>query len=165
MSDQPHWSDASTICAHIYEPRIKITEKGMKKCQNQCVVCGYSDNNFPLKLARASSTPFDYVAYAAWREWADEWARIEKESQEKERQCERRAQYNRYLNSLEWAGMRDIILARASGICEVCGKNKAAHVHHLTYERFGAERPEDLQAVCIPCHSAIHERDVTAGHV
>lgn len=154
-----HWHDARAMCAHIYEPRIKITQKGMKKCQNQCVICGYSDNNFPLKLARASATPFDYVAYAAWREWADEWVRIKKEAQKEERQRERRAQYNHYLNSQEWAAMREVILARASWTCEQCGQNKAAHVHHLTYERFGAERPEDLMAVCIPCHEQLHRGD------
>jgi hypothetical protein len=29
-------------------------------------------------------------------------------------------------------------------------------VHHLTYERLGAELPGDLEAVCAPCHRAAH---------
>jgi hypothetical protein len=29
-------------------------------------------------------------------------------------------------------------------------------VHHLTYERLGEERDEDLLVVCCPCHASIH---------
>jgi hypothetical protein len=31
-----------------------------------------------------------------------------------------------------------------------------AHLHHLTYQRQGNELPEDVQLICLPCHSAAH---------
>ncbi|MGH2369964.1 MAG: hypothetical protein ACRDI2_17430 [Chloroflexota bacterium] len=33
----------------------------------------------------------------------------------------------------------------------------AAEVHHLTYERLGDELPEDLAALCAPCHRGAHK--------
>lgn len=44
-------------------------------------------------------------------------------------------------------------------MCERCHHNEADSVHHLTYERQGRERLEDLQHVCFPCHQYIH------GHI
>ena len=53
---------------------------------------------------------------------------------------------------------RPRILKRAGGCCEACGgKTRCLEVHHLTYERLGRERDEDLQAVCRPCHPRADE--------
>jgi hypothetical protein len=62
--------------------------------------------------------------------------------------------YVAYLRSPEWATRRAEALARAGGRCERCGA-PAREVHHRTYERVGAERPEDLQALCAPCHRVV----------
>jgi hypothetical protein len=45
---------------------------------------------------------------------------------------------------------------RSGGICEKCKKNRAAHLHHLTYRRLGHEDLADLQDVCLPCHQSCH---------
>jgi 5-methylcytosine-specific restriction endonuclease McrA len=65
-----------------------------------------------------------------------------------------RRTYDDFLKSPEWAATRAVALKRAGGRCERCGA-PAREVHHLTYERVGAERPEDLQALCAPCHRTV----------
>lgn len=45
---------------------------------------------------------------------------------------------------------------KGNPMCEKCLEMRASFVHHLTYERVGCERDEDLQAVCLACHRAWH---------
>jgi hypothetical protein len=60
--------------------------------------------------------------------------------------------YQRYLASRGWAVIREKVRKRARNRCERCHNGPMQGVHHLTYERVGAERLDDLQAVCNPCH-------------
>ena len=62
--------------------------------------------------------------------------------------------YEARMTRLDWLNYyRPRILARAAGRCERCGKKtRRPEVHHLTYERLGREKDEDLQAVCRDCH-------------
>ena len=39
---------------------------------------------------------------------------------------------------------------------EVCGVKHRLQVHHLTYERLGNERDEDLKVLCWACHEREH---------
>jgi hypothetical protein len=64
--------------------------------------------------------------------------------------------YRRYLRSDAWAARRERALRRAGGRCGRCGAGVPAEVHHLTYERLGAERDGDLIALCAPCHRDAH---------
>ena len=64
--------------------------------------------------------------------------------------------YNTYLQSPEWEKKRKLVLDRARGICEGCGRKKAVQVHHLHYRRVGQEMLFDLVAVCQECHDALH---------
>jgi hypothetical protein len=66
------------------------------------------------------------------------------------------AAYRRYLQSERWAARRGRILLRAGDRCERCGGGAPAEVHHLTYDRLGAERDGDLIALCAPCHRGAH---------
>ena len=56
----------------------------------------------------------------------------------------------------DWKSLRWEVLTRSEGICEECHQALAAHVHHLTYERFGTEQLADLVHLCIDCHQAKH---------
>ena len=71
-------------------------------------------------------------------------------------------EYVRYLNSAAWKAKTQEILDRADGACEECGDPPAEgdtfEVHHLTYERVFHEDPEDLIALCSPCHRRAHGR-------
>lgn len=64
----------------------------------------------------------------------------------------RRAAYHRYLASREWGLLKEQVRQRSGGHCEHCGSNTYEQTHHVTYERVGAERLDDLLAVCEECH-------------
>lgn len=66
--------------------------------------------------------------------------------------------YGPYLASEAWREKANLVLMRAHGICEGCGKAPATQVHHLTYARVGNEMLFDLVAICKSCHEIIHGR-------
>jgi len=63
-----------------------------------------------------------------------------------------RQRYNAYMRSDEWRQVRQAALARAQQQCQECGERNRLEVHHLTYERLGRERPNDLRVLCDSCH-------------
>jgi hypothetical protein len=73
---------------------------------------------------------------------------------------ENRSSMNEYYSSPQWKEKRKYRLQlnwrMHYGLCEVCSKNKATDIHHITYERFGNEWLLDLAAVCSSCHVSYH---------
>jgi 5-methylcytosine-specific restriction endonuclease McrA len=68
--------------------------------------------------------------------------------------------YDEYLASDYWQGVRYLMLKAAGFKCQECGANdKPLHVHHLTYQRLGRERDEDLVVLCESCHRGKHGID------
>ncbi len=69
--------------------------------------------------------------------------------------------YRDYLKSNLWKDKRRQVLTRANGKCERCKSIILdPDVHHLTYERVGNERLDDLVVLCFPCHrNADADRD------
>ena len=65
--------------------------------------------------------------------------------------------YERYLKTFHWQETRASALDRAGNRCQVCNTTRGLHVHHRTYERRGAELPEDLIVLCRDCHSTFHK--------
>lgn len=75
-------------------------------------------------------------------------------------------EYQQYINSPTWKQKRAAALERAQHRCQVCGFSKWSRkleVHHLTYERFQRERPEDLMVVCVQCHEEEDKRRAERG--
>lgn len=69
----------------------------------------------------------------------------------------RQMPYGDYLQTPEWFHLRRLVLERAGRACERCGKTECEwNVHHLTYERRGHERLEDLVLLCRHCHETAH---------
>ena len=68
----------------------------------------------------------------------------------------REPEYRNYLASDHWRKLRTRVRRRARGWCERCKVGKRSDIHHLTYERLGAEKLEDLVAVCSYCHEFLH---------
>lgn len=78
---------------------------------------------------------------------------------------------DKYLKSSPWQAFRKRVLevqkVKLGGCnrCEQClmvvsaDKLHDLHVHHLTYERLGDERFEDVLIICRECHDEIHLRD------
>lgn len=88
-----------------------------------------------------------------------------------------RLAYEDYLLSSRWRQVRRQALARAQWRCQnpACPDDAvrwltqaeiaelavpySLEVHHLTYERLGRERPDDLLVLCERCHSVEHGRE------
>lgn len=66
-----------------------------------------------------------------------------------------RVAYKTYLASREWAVLKEQVRERSGDICERCLAAPYQETHHLTYERTGSERLDDLLAVCSPCHAYV----------
>ena|SRR5215471_5608984 len=71
---------------------------------------------------------------------------------------QRREKYQEYLESDRWKEKRRDVFASQGRFCAKCGETQEQlHIHHLTYERFGNERIEDLQVLCKSCHLKHHK--------
>lgn len=64
--------------------------------------------------------------------------------------------YNAYLRSWRWRWRRGLVRLR-DGWCRGCGR-RGTDAHHLTYERAGRERLDDLVWLCKSCHGKEHKR-------
>lgn len=65
--------------------------------------------------------------------------------------------YADYIHSVRWYETRRRY--RASDRpqdCQLCGGDKQIALHHLTYERVGNERLDDLLPLCNDCHQLVH---------
>jgi 5-methylcytosine-specific restriction endonuclease McrA len=66
---------------------------------------------------------------------------------------ERTVEYLIHLASNSWVTFRDEQRLLAGHRCECCGRvDSELHVHHLTYDRLGHERPADVVVLCRICH-------------
>ena len=68
---------------------------------------------------------------------------------------QRDAFYAAYMRSYEWICKRREVLSRDNNLCVGCSQ-PAEQVRHLTYERLGRERLEDLASLCRECHEKVH---------
>jgi len=64
--------------------------------------------------------------------------------------------YYEYLATEHWQQMRKKAFKHYGKKCKYCGCGNDLNVHHVTYERRGDERLEDLEIVCQDCHKRIH---------
>ena len=90
---------------------------------------------------------------AQWQDRQREWNDRRREEDERWR-----TRYESYLQTGAWRERRKRVMERTRGLCEGCGQRRATQVHHLTYERVGAEMLFDLVAICDDCHARIHRR-------
>jgi 5-methylcytosine-specific restriction endonuclease McrA len=74
----------------------------------------------------------------------------------------RNAEYQAHFASATWKAFRQDTLIAARWTCECGDSGPDVEVHHLTYERLGKEKPEDIIVLCPPCHRERHETAATA---
>lgn len=74
----------------------------------------------------------------------------------RDRTAPARESYLAYLNSPHWRWVRNRALKRVAYRCERCDAKRDLQVHHKSYERLGAERPDDLEVLCFSCHADHH---------
>lgn len=58
-----------------------------------------------------------------------------------------------------WQRLRGVILGRDGGLCQVCAREGkvtlATQVDHIKPKaKGGSDDPDNLQAICVPCHEA-----------
>ena len=67
--------------------------------------------------------------------------------------------YFSYLQSKKWKQKIAEAKARFKYQCVSCNRTANETIlegHHLTYERFGNELPEDIVILCRSCHRKVH---------
>ncbi len=74
----------------------------------------------------------------------------------KERLDARRALYVQHLQSDAWSELRLKVIQRENNLCQGCRSAPIQNVHHMTYDRLGAELLTDLVGVCRSCHERYH---------
>lgn len=62
--------------------------------------------------------------------------------------------YSHYLISEHWQLMKR---RHQRSRCFTCGYTRDLHLHHITYNRLGRERKEDLVTLCQDCHRKVHK--------
>lgn len=70
-----------------------------------------------------------------------------------------RTDYQRYINSPEWAAVRIRYWAsKLPKSCYACRRPRhpGMHLHHRTYKNLGAERLRDIVPMCQECHELVH---------
>lgn len=82
-------------------------------------------------------------------------------------------EYDQYLETPHWKAFQKLAFEEqrqrlGHNRCEHCPPNapipkEPLHVHHLTYERLGAELLSDVVIICRDCHNKIHGRRRPAG--
>lgn len=69
---------------------------------------------------------------------------------------EEKENYEAYLKSFHWHFMIRLKRESVGNKCEKCESSHNLQVHHLTYDRIGHERLDDLQVLCEYHHKEIH---------
>lgn len=75
----------------------------------------------------------------------------------------RRMDYNDFLSTPYWDGVRNYKIRKFKYQCQLCGKKGILNVHHRTYERHGMEHmrkvaDSDLIVLCKECHEKFHDK-------
>lgn len=68
--------------------------------------------------------------------------------------------YNKYLKTNYWKGIKDQVLERDGFKCRLCNSEKELHVHHRTYDYLEDEKLEELITLCKRCHYITHRRNL-----
>lgn len=155
-------------CTHETKIRRKRNAAGQWMLRAQCAKCGgYGfGNGSALPMSRLGGRPiesvpeFDEVAFAAAEEEQARQRRQEYFARKLDVMIEAAnddiSAEDPYYDSDDWREIRRLVITRAGGVCEGCGKQQATQAHHLHYRTFGHEFLWDLRAVCRDCHERVH---------
>lgn len=71
--------------------------------------------------------------------------------------------YKEYLASDHWKAVRARYYRTRSKECWVCGEKNGVDLHHMTYDRLGAEKLSDLAPLCREHHGEFHKKNPGLG--
>ena len=66
--------------------------------------------------------------------------------------------YQDYLSSPKWNRRKHAFYRTNEKSCAACASKTRLLIHHLSYERLGHERDDDLVILCWDCHDELHIR-------
>ena len=136
-------------CEHKDQDVRRFRYAGGSYFALQCLDCCAQPDRFEIE-----PTDLPDGIHPAVVEWAKPPPKVPKTRKVSQNsQARERA---KYMRSAAWKRLRNRVLDRDDFTCQGCG-DIATEAHHKTYDRFGHERLDDLQAACGPCNMA--ERD------
>ncbi|WP_397458538.1 HNH endonuclease [Pseudomonas asplenii] len=162
-------------CEHeTTEPRLRTYSNGSTAVVLQCVRCGHhtgsaSKTKYPnWQLLPAFDIALPLRAKKEYQDWCQrrhEASTVDRHEyrekvfqglQKGELSWQNNSRYGTYYESPEWERTRVRILHRDDFQCQAC-KQAAECVHHILYDRLGAENDLDLISLCHDCHALIHK--------
>lgn len=162
-------------CDHSHtEARLRTYKSGSTAVVLQCILCGHhTGSSSKSKYPNFSLLPsFDErlkerckIEISAWcRRRGDAWRSAHLEHRKKVQQLiqageiasKDNSRFGTYYSSSEWERARARILQRDDHECQACNR-PAECVHHIVYDRLGAENDLDLISLCNNCHNLIHQ--------
>lgn len=150
-----------TNCSHRWELRRYECSNGAVQFKRQCTLCGESSPAIAHKdlsdAERANAPRFDPDLRNRIYEVARQRWQMQHDREQSQFSSRWWAWYDQYRTTAYWAERRRLVLERAGGRCEACGKERACIAHHLTYANVGQEPLYDLVAVCESCHADLHK--------
>ena len=160
-----------THCKHCNSKLIRLnTINGQTQYRRFCFDCGFKSNSIAhLKLTEDEkhfSLEDDGNYQNIYTDDSDRPVRINypvvslmKKIQARMKERGISFDYYEHLDSDKWRSeQRNKIFALDHGKCQICHKNKANQVHHLSYLNVGNESDDELMAVCRDCHTEITQR-------
>lgn len=159
-------------CPHPHvKVRLRVYSPTQSAAVEQCLDCGKHVQSIKKPSGWESLPPFDPSLEPALQKADDEWverleaARREAHAEYKqdvrakiwrgEIAIQDNSKFGNYYESDQWRSTRQRILQRDDNLCQCCGAG-ADCVHHIVYDRLGAENDLDLISLCNRCHDAIH---------
>jgi len=141
--------------------------KKMRQYCIQCLDCGLHLGQEKKKNVKCKTIPYDkrrddIAREERWRLrslFSNAFDRaIDRVSEQidKKRSSERKQEYEEYLRSDYWRIRRERVLVRDNYLCQGCLKNRAEHVHHLSYNHIFNELYFELISLCRECHDKCH---------
>lgn len=73
--------------------------------------------------------------------------------------------YDDYMQSEEWQILRQIVIDRQGGQCDICGRD-ITQIHHKSYpKRWEDDSPDNLVGLCGRCHAEISGKIVSKSEL
>lgn len=160
-------------CQHPeIETRLRFYSAGQSAVVEQCQVCGKHLKSIKKPLGWESLPHFDADLQPALEQKISRWIEYRYEAYKAALAAHKRdvqiqiasgeiavrdnSRFGSYYCSEEWQRTRQRILQRDDHLCQACG-SAAECVHHIVYDRLGAENDLDLISLCHSCHDAVHQ--------
>ena len=163
-------------CGHLRsENTLRMYESGARAVVLQCLDCGKHIKSVSSNSVSDISALHTFNEFLQrhneqqYSEWLDNMIAAKKNAEQVFRENLNRelaegkysfkinSRFNTYYDSSEWRVTRERVLVRDNGECQACGK-PAQCVHHISYDRLGAENDIDLMSLCNQCHDEVHVR-------